>query len=944
MQSMDSFIDRHIGPSKEEIREMLDFLDLKSLEELITKVIPESLRTASSLNLPEGTSEEEALKELKAIGNQNRPFRYFIGMGYTESICPKVIRRMILENPDWYTPYTPYQSEISQGRLEALFNFQTLVCELTALPIANASLLDEASACVEAMLMCKRLTADKNRSRFFLSKDCHPQILSVMLTRSRPLGIELVIDDWQKVGIDTSFFGTLISYPDTNGHLYDFSSFVESLHQKGIFVVVHTDLLALCLFKPPGEFGADIAVGSAQRFGLPLFFGGPHPAFISARKGMERKMPGRIVGISKDVYGRPAFRLALQTREQHIRREKATSNICTAQVLPAIVASMYAVYHGAEGLLANSQKILSYAYFLYNQLSALGFKPDPFPFFDTLKIPMDKEKLEEIKNRGIEQGYLFREFEEASALGITLGEKTTPEDLLSLLRIFVPSLKNEPLNLDRLEIPSIPVSLQRQTKFLTQKVFKEYRSETKLNRYIKRLASKDISLTISMIPLGSCTMKLNAAAEMFPILWDCFTEPHPFAGREQTKGYSMLASDLEEWIAEITGMDFVSLQPNAGSQGEIAGLLAIKNYLGSIGQSQRNLCLIPISAHGTNCASAALCGFDIEELACDALGKLDLLDLENKARKNAQRLAALMVTFPSTYGIFEDTLPEAARIVHHFGGQLYMDGANANAFLGLCKPGELGVDVCHLNLHKTFCIPHGGGGPGVGPIAVKKHLGPFLPSHELQVVEKWKTGLLCAAPLGNAGVLPVSWMFIRMAGKEGLKRCSQIAILNANYMAKKLESAFHVLFKGPHGYVAHEFIIDLRPWKKYGIEVEDIAKRLMDYGFHAPTISWPVYGTMMIEPTESESKEELDRFCEALFLIKEELEAIEKGIYPQNNNPLKNAPHPPTLLCSDSWEFPYSRKLAAYPAPWLKDFKYWPPVGRVDNVYGDRNFICCLEN
>ncbi|QSR87839.1 aminomethyl-transferring glycine dehydrogenase [Methylacidiphilum caldifontis] len=940
---MDSFIKRHIGSSEEEIQQMLDFLQLKSLDELIDKVIPPSYRTHTELRLPSETSEEQALKELKNIGNQNSSFRYFIGMGYSETTCPMVIRRMILENPEWYTPYTPYQSEISQGRLEALLNFQTVVCELTGLPIANASLLDEASACVEAMLMCKRLASNKNRNKFFLSKDCHPQILSVITTRSSPLEIELVIDDWRKTHIDESFFGALVSYPDTAGSIFDYSSFCEELHKKDLVVVVNTDLLALTLFKSPGEFGADIAVGSAQRFGLPLFCGGPHPAFISAKKGMERKMPGRIVGISKDVYGNPALRLALQTREQHIRREKATSNICTAQVLPAIVASMYAAYYGAEGLKEIAQKILSYSYFLYKRFLLSGFSPYPFPFFDTLKIPLEEQSIQEIKKKAIAQGYLFREFKDSPALGITLGEKTTIEDLRCILNIFGISKQDEPLPSTDISLPDIPIALQRQTEFLNYKVFKNYRTETKLNRYIKKLSSKDINLTTSMIPLGSCTMKLNPASAMIPILWDCFTEPHPFAGEQFNKGYLELASNLKQWLAEITAMDCVSLQPNAGSQGELAGLIAIRNYFQSMGQDQRTICLIPTSAHGTNCASAALAGLNIEEINCDSQGRLNLDELEQKAKKYASKLAVMMITFPSTYGVFEKTLIEASQIMHSYGGQVYLDGANANAFLGLCKPGELGVDVCHLNLHKTFCIPHGGGGPGVGPIAVKKHLEPFLPSTHLELPVKGKTGLLCSAPMGNAGVLPVSWMYIRMAGAKGLKLCAQLAILNANYIAKKLAGAFTILYKGDLGYVAHEFIIDLRPWQEYGIEVEDVAKRLMDYGFHAPTISWPVHGTMMIEPTESESKEELDRFCEALLLIRKELEDIKNGVYPQNNNPIKNAPHPHSLVCSDHWPFPYSRQLAAYPAPWQKEFKYWPPTGRIDNVYGDRNFVCCIE-
>lgn len=940
---MDSFIKRHIGSSEEEIQQMLEFLRLKSLDELIEKVIPSCCRTSTGLHLPDEASEEEALRELKQIGSENKVFRYFIGMGFTETLCPSVIRRMVLENPEWYTPYTPYQSEISQGRLEALLNFQTLVSDLTALPIANASLLDEASACAEAMLMCKRLSAGNNRKKFFLSKDCHPQILSVMVTRSSPLGIELVIEDWQKAKIDESFFGALVAYPDTQGRIFDYGGFCEELHRKGLVVAVNTDLLALCLFKAPGEFGADIAVGSAQRFGLPLSFGGPHPAFIAARKGMERKMPGRIVGVSKDAFGNPALRLALQTREQHIRREKATSNICTAQVLPAVVGSMYAVYHGAEGLTALAKKILSYSYYLYRQFSFSGFSPSSFPFFDTLKVPLKKEQMEEIKKRALSCGYLFREFKDETALGITLGEKTTLEDLGCILNIFAVGEKKVSPSCADIKLPEIPRSLERQTEFLNQGVFKNYRSETKLGRYIKRLAAKDINLTTSLIPLGSCTMKLNPASAMIPILWDCFTEPHPFAPEETTQGYHKLAADLGRWLAEITAMDHVSLQPNAGSQGELAGLLAIRLYLRSIGEDRRTICLIPTSAHGTNCASAALAGLTIEEVKCDNRGRLDLEDLEQKANRYASELAAIMITFPSTYGIFEETLVEASRIVHDHGGQVYLDGANANAFLGLCKPGELGVDVCHLNLHKTFCIPHGGGGPGVGPIAVKKHLQPFVPSTRIDLPSQGKMGLLCSSPLGNAGVLPVSWMFIRMAGKNGLKLCSQLAILNANYMAKRLESSFDILYKGEHGYVGHEFIIDLRPWKEYGIEVEDVAKRLMDYGFHAPTISWPVHGTMMIEPTESESKDELDRFCEALILIRKELEDIKKGVYPLGNNPLKNSPHPHHAVCADRWALPYPRKLAAYPAHWQKEFKYWPPTGRIDNVYGDRNFVCRIE-
>ncbi len=953
----DSFVKRHIGPSADELEQMLKALGFSTLDALIDQAVPSAIRLNQPLKLSEAQSEYAALAHLKEIASKNQVFRSFIGMGYHDCITPPVIGRNILENPGWYTAYTPYQAEIAQGRLEALLNFQTMIIDLTGLEIANASLLDEGTAAAEAMSMSYGLCKTKANA-FFVSSACHPQTIEVVQTRARPLDIEVIVGDHQTFGFEQEVFGALLQYPATDGTIYDYREFIEKAHAAKALVTVAADPLSLALLTPPGEFGADIAVGSTQRFGVPLGYGGPHAAYFATREAYKRQVPGRIVGVSKDAQGKSALRLALQTREQHIRRDKATSNICTAQVLLAVIASMYAVYHGSEGIKRIAQKVHQLTVILAEGLKQLGYSIDSDRFFDTVRVGVTNESplqsaqavLEAAQARGINLRFL-----DDTAVGITLDETTTVQDLSNLWQIFAGS-ESLPFTVEELANPksdaALPPlikggsqnlkSLARTSSYLTNPVFNRYHSETELLRYLHRLQAKDLSLTTSMIPLGSCTMKLNATAEMMPVTWPEFGKIHPFAPQSQTRGYQILFQQLEEWLAEITGFAGISLQPNAGSQGEYAGLQVIRQYHEHQGEGHRNICLIPESAHGTNPASAVMCGLKVVAVACDDQGNVDLDNLKAKAQKHSKELAALMVTYPSTHGVFEEQIREICDIVHANGGQVYMDGANMNAQVGLCRPGDFGADVCHLNLHKTFCIPHGGGGPGMGPIGVMSHLVPFLPGHSVVGMgDEHSIGAISAAPWGSASILPISWMYIAMMGATGLTEATKVAILNANYIAHRLEPYYPVLYKGKAELVAHECILDLRSLKKSaGIEVDDIAKRLMDYGFHAPTVSWPVAGTMMVEPTESESKEELDRFCDAMIAIRQEIEEIEMGQVDAQDNVLKNAPHTAEALLSSEWNHPYSREQAAYPAPWTREHKFWPTVGRIDNAFGDRNLVC----
>ena len=935
----DSFVHRHIGPNEHEAKEMLALFGFKNLDDLADNAVPKKIRLEKKLNLPAAKTEFEALADLKKIASENKVFRSFIGMGYYDCITPPVIQRNVLENPGWYTQYTPYQAEISQGRLECLLNFQTMVADLTALPVANASLLDEATACAEAMTMSHAVKDGRNV--FFVSENCHPQNIEVVRTRAKALGIEIIVGQHEKFQFNDKVFGALVQYPDTFGAIHDYSSFIEQAHKTSTLVTVATDLLALTLIKPPGEFGADIAVGSAQRFGVPLGYGGPHAAFFATRDEFKRQIPGRIVGVSKDTRGKPALRLALQTREQHIRREKATSNICTAQALLANMAALYAVYHGPEGLKKIAQRIRNMTICLAGGLhryghQVFGFNNGQSKFFDTIRFRANGKleiyllELEEFKIN-------VRKFDDGT-LGISLNENTTPKEIEEIWEALGDGSPNFGEAVEELknEFEIVP-NFYRQSQFLTHKVFNSHHSETEMLRYIKRLESRDLSLTASMIPLGSCTMKLNAAAEMFPVSWPEFGKIHPFAPLEQTRGYQKLFEQLESWLKEVTGFAGISLQPNAGSQGEYAGLLAISAYHESRHEKHRNVCLIPTSAHGTNPASAVMAGMKVVAVACDDSGNIDVPDLRAKAEAHKKDLSCLMVTYPSTHGVFEEPIREICEIVHANGGQVYMDGANMNAQVGLCRPADIGADVCHLNLHKTFCIPHGGGGPGVGPIGVAKHLIPFLPCGVGVHASACPVGPVAAAPWGSAGILPISWMYIAMMGADGLTEATKFAILNANYISKRLENYFPTLYRR-NGLVAHECILDLRAFK--GTTAEDVAKRLMDYGFHAPTLSWPVAGTLMVEPTESESKYELDRFCDAMISIHAEMTAVECGSADAKNNPLKNAPHTADQIASDNWNRPYSRQQAAFPAKSLLEYKFWPHVSRVDNVFGDRNPIC----
>jgi glycine dehydrogenase len=944
VQSRSNFARRHIGPSDGEVAQMLHELAFGDLGGLIDAAIPKNIRLDRQLKLPEGKSEDGALRELRALASGNKVVRSFIGAGYSDCITPPVIQRNILENPGWYTAYTPYQAELAQGRLEALLNFQTMIVDLTGLDIANASLLDEATAAAEAMALCHAVAP--NRKTFVVADNCHPQTIQVVQTRANPLGVEVKINNYERFKFDESVFGVLVQYPATDGAIHDYTEFARRAHDAGALVVVAADILALTLIKPPGEFGADVAVGNTQRFGVPLGFGGPHAAYFATCDRYKRYMPGRLVGVSHDAEGRPAFRLALQTREQHIRRDKATSNICTAQVLLAVIASMYAVYHGPRGLRAIAERIHRLTRALAEGLRRLRYKFTGDQFFDTIRINPDEHFANEIFPWLDKQGLNIRRYLDGSA-GISLDETTTAEDVRRLLSAFMVPLAPD-CEVEALAASSqfsIRESLRRASEFLTHPVFNTHHTETQMLRYMRRLESRDLSLCHSMIPLGSCTMKLNATAEMFPLSWPEFSKLHPFAPSEQTNGYMEMSRQLEQWLAEITGFAAVSLQPNAGAQGEYAGLLAIREYHASRGEAHRNVCLIPTSAHGTNPASAVMAGLKVVPVATLKDGDIDLADLRAKADEHSRELAALMVTYPSTHGVFEPTIRQICEIVHSHGGQVYMDGANMNAQVGLCRPGDYGADVCHLNLHKTFCIPHGGGGPGVGPIGVAQHLVDFLPApssinNQQSAISNSPVGPVAAAPYGSASILTISWMYIRMMGAEGLKRASEVAILNANYIAKRLDPHFPVLFKGKRGLVAHECIIDLRQWKSAGIEVEDVAKRLMDYGFHAPTISWPIAGTMMIEPTESESKDELDRFCDAMISIRGEIQEIVDGKTDREDNLLKHAPHTARQIASEKWDHPYSREQAAFPAPWTREHKFWPSVSRIDNVYGDRNLFC----
>ena len=941
LTTQNEFIARHIGPREADTAEMLATLGYDSLDALTASVIPESIKGTSILGQTPGLSEADALAKIKTIAGKNQQFKTYIGQGYYGTHTPSPILRNLLENPAWYTAYTPYQPEISQGRLESLLNFQTLVIDLTGLSIANASLLDEATAAAEAMTFCKRLSKNKASNAFFASQHCHPQTLDVLRTRAEPLGIEVVVGDEAAITDASAYFGALLQYPASNGDIFDYRELVERFHAANALVAVAADLLALTLLTPPGEFGADVALGSAQRFGVPLGFGGPHAAYFATRDAFKRDMPGRLVGMSVDRFGKPALRLAMQTREQHIRREKATSNICTAQVLLANIASMYAVYHGPKGLTQIAQRTHQLTAIFAQGLSKLGYAVEQAQFFDTISI-VSGARTAQLHKQARAMGINLREID-AERLGLSLDETTDQAAVERLWEVFAEPGNSLPdfNELSASVASRLPQGLLRQSAILQHEVFNRYHSETELMRYLRKLADKDLALDRSMIPLGSCTMKLNAASEMIPVTWGEFGNLHPFAPAEQSQGYQQLTDELEAMLCAATGYDGISLQPNAGSQGEYAGLLAIRAYHQSRGDDQRDICLIPQSAHGTNPATASMAGMRVVVTACDARGNVDIADLKAKAEEHKERLAALMITYPSTHGVFEEGIREICQIVHDNGGQVYIDGANMNAMVGLCAPGQFGGDVSHLNLHKTFCIPHGGGGPGVGPIGVRSHLIPFLPGHGHMAR---KEGAVSAAPFGSASILPITWMYISMMGGEGLKRASQMAILNANYIARRLEEHYPVLYSGEGGLVAHECILDIRPIKdSSGISVDDVAKRLIDFGFHAPTMSFPVAGTLMIEPTESESKEELDRFCDAMIAIREEIRAVEAGRLDANDNPLKNAPHTALELVGE-WTHGYSREQAVYPTATLIEAKYWPLVGRVDNVFGDRNLVCACPS
>jgi len=923
------FVDRHVGPNQEELSQMLHTIGVGSIEELIDLSIPKSIQSKEKLNVGNGISEKELIEKLKSIAEKNTIMKTYIGMGYYNCITPPVIQRNILENPGWYTQYTPYQAEISQGRLEALINFQTMVCDLTALPIANASLLDEATAAAEAMTMTYRMSKDRNI--FLVSKHCHPQTIDVLKTRSEPLGITIQLCDDDDFIFNQNVFGSILQYPDTNGSVNNFQKLTNAAHKESAYVIIATDLMSLALLKPPGELGADVALGSSQRFGVPMGYGGPHAAFFAVKENFKRFLPGRLIGVSVDSEGNQAYRMSLQTREQHIRREKATSNICTAQVLLAIMSGMYAVYHGPKRIKEIARTIHQHTCDLATSLSKAGYEILNDTFFDTIRFLGPDKTKEKLLKHNIN----IRDFSDGS-LGISIDETVMKKDISHLLSIL--NVSHELNN-----ISTLPSDLRRETSFLSHPVFNSYHSETEMLRYIHRLETKDLSLNTSMIPLGSCTMKLNATTEMIGVTWPEFASIHPFVPVNQAKGYKHLFDDLSNWLGDITGLPGVSLQPNSGAQGEYAGLMVIRAFHLSQGDSNRNVCLIPESAHGTNPASAIMCGMEVIVVKCDSKGNIDIEDLKNKAQKHQNNLAALMITYPSTHGVFESTVQKICKIIHDYKGQVYMDGANLNAMVGVSRVSDIGVDVCHINLHKTFAIPHGGGGPGMGPICAAKHLTSFLPTHNVIPCNTSSNAIsaVSATPWGSAGVLPISWSYMALLGNEGMKKSTSIAILNANYMAKLLEDHFPILYRGENGFNAHEFIIDLRPIRKEsGITDEDIAKRLMDYGFHAPTMSWPVPGTLMIEPTESESKNELDRFCSAMISIKKEINDVIEGKSDAKNNMLKNSPHTMETITKETWDHPYTREDAVFPAPWLREYKYWPTVGRIENAIGDRNLIC----
>ncbi|KAL8054381.1 hypothetical protein ABFX02_05G133800 [Erythranthe guttata] len=955
LKPSDTFPRRHNSATPEDQSKMAEFVGFKTLDELIDATVPKSIRI-DKMDLPifgEGLTEAQMLAHMSDLASKNKVFKSYIGMGYYNTYVPPVILRNIMENPGWYTQYTPYQAEISQGRLESLLNYQTMITDLTALPMSNASLLDEGTAAAEAMAMCNNILKGKKKT-FIIASNCHPQTIDICKTRADGFDLKVVVSDVKDIDYKSGdVCGVLVQYPGTEGEVLDYGEFIKNAHANGVKVVMASDLLALTMLKPPGDLGADIVVGSAQRFGVPMGYGGPHAAFLATSQEYKRMMPGRIIGMSVDSSGKPALRMAMQTREQHIRRDKATSNICTAQALLANMAAMYAVYHGPEGLKTIAQRVHGLAGTLSVGLKKLGtVEVQSLPFFDTVKIKCgDSKAIADVANK---HGINLR-IVDKNTITVAFDETTTLEDVDKLFEVFAVEHYVNQVTFTAESLASeveslIPSGLVRESPYLTHQIFNSFHTEHELLRYISKLQSKDLSLCHSMIPLGSCTMKLNATTEMMPVTWPAFADIHPFAPTEQAAGFQEMFKNLGDMLCTITGFDSFSLQPNAGAAGEYAGLMVIRAYHMSRGDHHRNVCIIPVSAHGTNPASAAMCGMKIVAVGTDAKGNINIAELKKAAEANKDNLSALMVTYPSTHGVYEEGIDEICKIIHDNGGQVYMDGANMNAQVGLTSPGFIGADVCHLNLHKTFCIPHGGGGPGMGPIGVKKHLAPFLPSHPVVSTggipapeNAEPLGTISAAPWGSALILPISYTYIAMMGSKGLTDASKIAILNANYMAKRLEKHYPVLFWGVNGTCAHEFIIDLRGFKTTaGIEAEDVAKRLMDYGFHGPTMSWPVPGTLMIEPTESESKAELDRFCDALISIREEISLIENGKADINNNVLKGAPHPPSLLMADAWTKPYSREYAAYPAAWLKTAKFWPTTGRVDNVYGDRNLICTL--
>lgn len=942
LQPNDTFARRHIGPNDQDIQAMLDVVGYSSLDALVRATVPEAILNDSPMELPDALTESEMLARARELAEQNDVYRSFIGLGYHEAKVPTVIARNIFENPAWYTQYTPYQPEISQGRLEALLNYQTMIIDLTGMEVANASLLDEGTAAAEAMALCYNVARGK-KPVFFVSAQCHPQTIEVVKTRALPLGIDVqVVDDINNATITAKVCGVLVQYPTTDGSVTSYAKVVEAAHANKSLVVVAADLLSLTLLEAPGTWGADVVVGNSQRFGVPLGFGGPHAAFFATHDKHKRKIPGRIVGVSKDTSGKFALRLALQAREQHIRRDKATSNICTSQVLLAVMAGMYGVYHGPNGLKDIARRVNLYTRLFAAALGELGYRVNAAPVFDTVWVDVQGAARTRILAQLNAESMELRQLDE-TRLSATFDEAVTFEQLETLVGVFVEDGQDVPDLEALVETLSLGFDgdLARTTDFMTHESFNQYHAEHEMLRYMYRLQQKDLSLTTSMIPLGSCTMKLNATSEMLPVTMHGFSNVHPFTDASNTAGYAQLIAQLEQWLAEITGLAAVSLQPNSGAQGEYAGLLAIRAYHEHRGHAHRNICLIPSSAHGTNPASAVMAGMKVVVVACDDLGNVDIDDLRKKAQANAENLSALMITYPSTHGVFEQGIREICSIVHEYGGQVYMDGANMNAQVGLCRPGEFGVDVLHLNLHKTFCIPHGGGGPGVGPIAVAEHLKDSLPGHCFALESLEQVGPVSAAPWGSASILPISWMYIGMMGTHGLKRATQVAILNANYMARRLKDAYKLLYTGENGNVAHEFILDLRPIREAtGITVVDVAKRLMDYGFHAPTMSWPVEGTLMVEPTESETRAELDRLVDALLSIREEIAQIERGEADRENNVLTNAPHTADKVLVDEWPYPYSRQTAAYPASWTRVNKFWPAVGRVDDAFGDRNLQC----